>query len=91
MSSQEQFRPVSGFQQIATAAAGSLTQHMRENMGPFGADQSVRQAIMTCWRMLPEESRTPERVEQEVRRLLERALSEFREDSAAFGFSGGGA
>jgi hypothetical protein len=38
--------------------------------------------------MLPKERKTPEILEQEIRRLFERALKDFREDSAAFGKSG---
>ena len=53
--------------------------------GPGHVDQAVRQAISSCWMMLPKERKTPENLESEVRRLFERALKDFREDSAAFG------
>jgi hypothetical protein len=60
---------------------------MREMLGPLGVDQAVRQAITQCWMMLPEDERSPERVEKEIRRLVQRALEDMQEDAAAFGFS----
>jgi hypothetical protein len=53
--------------------------------GPSHVDQTVRQAISICWMALPKDRKSPEIVEQEIRRLFERALKDFREDSAAFG------
>lgn len=60
---------------------------MREMLGPLGVDQAVRTAITQCWMMLPESERSPERVEKEIRRLVQRALEDMKEDAAAFGFS----
>jgi hypothetical protein len=54
-------------------------------MGPMMVDQQVRQAIIHCWMILPSDQRTPERVEQEIRRLVDRALRDLREDASAFG------
>ncbi len=68
----------------------AVARMMRESMGPFGPDQAARSLITTVWRMLPEGERAPERVEAEVRRLLERALGEYVEDGRAFGFDEGG-
>ncbi|HLF08453.1 MAG TPA: hypothetical protein VI789_03800 [Dehalococcoidia bacterium] len=59
---------------------------MRETSGPFGVDNSVRNAISTCWRTFPENDRSPERVEAEVLRIVRRALDDFKADAAAFGF-----
>jgi hypothetical protein len=53
--------------------------------GPGHVDHAVRQAINFCWMMLPKERKTADNLESEVRRLFERALKDFREDSAAFG------
>jgi hypothetical protein len=61
---------------------------MREVMGPQAVDQFIRQAISTCWMMLPEEEKTIEALEREVRRLVDRALKDLKEDMAAFGISG---
>jgi hypothetical protein len=58
---------------------------MREMFGPGHVDQTVRSAIQACWMALPKERRTVEEVEKEIRRLVERALSNLREDVASFG------
>lgn len=44
-----------------------------------------RQALSTCWSIMPEEKRTVEHVEREIRRLVDRALKDFKEDAEAFG------
>jgi hypothetical protein len=54
--------------------------------GPQQIDQMVRQAVHTCWSVLPPERRTVQNVETEVRRIVERALKDMREDAQAFGF-----
>lgn len=56
-------------------------------MGPLFVDQAVRQAIMHCWMIMPEEKRSLENVEREIKRLLRRALEDLAEDATAFGFS----
>jgi hypothetical protein len=64
--------------------AENAGEQMASMFGPSHVDQSVRQAISACWMALPKERKTPDIVEQEIRRLFERALKDFREDSAAF-------
>jgi len=64
----------------------SIQDSMREWMGPLMADNAVRNAIQQCWTALPEAERSPERVEQEILRLVQRALRDLKEDAAAFGF-----
>ena len=59
---------------------------MRGFFGPGHVDHSVRQAIQSCWMALPKEKRTVAEVENQMRRLFERALKDFRDDSQAFGF-----
>lgn len=58
---------------------------MRDMFGPGHVDQIVRNAIQACWMTLPKERRTVDEVDKEVRRLVERALSNLREDVNAFG------
>jgi hypothetical protein len=58
---------------------------MSEMFGPGHVDQSVRSAIQACWMALPKERRNVEEVEKEIRRIVDRALSNFREDAASFG------
>jgi hypothetical protein len=63
------------------------SEQMSNMFGPSHVDQAVRQAISMCWMVLPKDRKTPDVVEEEIRRLFERALKDFREDSAAFGRS----
>lgn len=55
--------------------------------GPLAAEQMVTQAIQTCWMMLPNEKRTIEHLEQEIRRIVERKIRDMREDAQSFGIS----
>jgi hypothetical protein len=59
---------------------------MSEMFGPGQIDQTVRQAIHFCWMMLPKDRRNVEELEMQVRRIVERALKDFREDSEHFGW-----
>ena len=47
-------------------------------------DQSLRQAVQFCWMALPKAKRNPDEVERQIRRLLDRALRDLREDAAEF-------
>jgi hypothetical protein len=62
---------------------------MAEMFGPGQIDHQIRQAIQWCWVGLPKERRTVKEVEAQIRRIVERALRDFREDREAFGRSGG--
>ena len=59
---------------------------MREMLGPQAVDQQIRQAISFCWQMLPEDKKNPEAVAAEIRRVVERALANLKEDAESFGF-----
>ena len=59
-------------------------QRMAEMFGPGQVDHMVRQAIQLCWIGLPKERRSVEEVETQVRRIVDRALRDFREDWQAF-------
>ena len=48
---------------------------LRDMFGPGQVDQMVRQAIQCCWIGLPKSKRTPDEVEKQIRRVVERALS----------------
>ena len=50
-------------------------------------DQAVRQAISTCWMVLPDDKKNVTSVEAEIRRIVDHALENLREDSKAFGIS----
>jgi hypothetical protein len=75
---------------IVNAGDGGDERHnpmedMQEMFGPGHVDQTVRQTIQACWMALPKDRRTIEEVEKQIRRIVERALNDFREDAAAFG------
>jgi len=57
---------------------------MARFFGPGNVDTAIRQAIQTCWMMLPEDKRNVGEVEKQIRRIVERALKDLREDGAAF-------
>jgi hypothetical protein len=57
---------------------------MSEMFGPGHVDQTVRSASQACWMALPKERRNVAEVEKQVRRIMERALANFREDAASF-------
>lgn len=57
--------------------------------GPQQVDGQVRQAITMCWMALPDDKKTVDEVEKQVRRIVDRALRDLRDDSEAFGIGGG--
>ena len=57
---------------------------MAEMFGPGQVDQMIRQGIHFCWMALPKARRNVEELEQQVRRIVERALKDFREDKDQF-------
>ena len=57
---------------------------MAQFMGPGQIDQEIRSAIQLCWMSLAKDRRTLKEVEKQIRRLVDRALKDFREDQAAF-------
>lgn len=56
-----------------------------KRMDPQQVDHSIRQAIGQCWNRLPSSRRNAEEVTAQIRRIVERALRDFREDVEAFG------
>ena len=60
-------------------------ERMAEVFGPAQIDHMIRQAVQFCWMGLPKERRSVEGVEAQIRRIVERALRDFREDRQAFG------
>ena len=63
----------------------------REMIGPTDIDSMIRNAVSMCWSVMPAETRTLQRVEAEIRRLVDRALKDMIEDAKAFGIDGMGA
>jgi histone H3/H4 len=62
-----------------------VSKSMRDMLGPQAVDQAIRQAIHVCWMILPDSKRNAASVESEIRRTVERALENLREDASAFG------
>jgi hypothetical protein len=63
---------------------GPDQEKMRALLGPGHVSQIVHQAIQSCWMMLPQDRRTIDHLETEVRRLVDRAFRDMREDHASF-------
>ena len=59
--------------------------NMKSMFGPGQVDQQIRQAIQMCWMMLPEDKKTVAELELQVRRILDRAIEDLRNDASAFG------
>ena len=64
---------------------GDFSEKMAAMFGPQQIDQQIRQAIHFCWMTLPKERRTADEVEKQIRRLVDRALKDLRDDGEAFG------
>lgn len=60
-------------------------ENMRLMFGPGQLDQQIRQAIQMCWMMLPEDRRTVDELEKQLRRVVDRAIQDLRDDAEAFG------
>jgi hypothetical protein len=58
---------------------------MRSMMGPGQVDQMLRMAVQQCWMALPKERRNADEIERQLRRLLDRAIADLREDMTSFG------
>jgi len=57
---------------------------MQEVFGPTQIDQLIRHAIQFCWMALPKEKRNVDELERQIRRLVDRALRDLREDIDEF-------
>jgi hypothetical protein len=60
---------------------------MRAFFGPQQVDLQIRQVIHRCWMALPPKQQSVEEVEKEIRRIVDRALKDLREDADSFGLS----
>ncbi len=58
---------------------------MRDMFGPGQVDEMIRNAIHICWMMLPDDKKTVDELEKQLRRIVERAIKNLRDDSNAFG------
>ena len=58
---------------------------MFQMFGPGQVDHQIRQAIQFCWMALPADKRNVDELERQIRRIVDRALRNLREDKEAFG------
>jgi hypothetical protein len=64
---------------------GDDAEHLSDFFGPQQVDLLIRQAFQHCWMALPKDRRTNDELEKQFRRIVDRALKDFREDHEAFG------
>lgn len=57
---------------------------LRQMFGPHQIDEMIRQAISTCWILLPDDKRTIDELEKQIRRIVDRSLKSMRDDAASF-------
>jgi len=69
----------------------NAAEKIQEFFSPTQIDHQIRQAIQFCWMALPKEKRNVDEVERQIRRLVDRALRDLREDfDEFFGKKGAG-
>ena len=59
-------------------------ERMAEMFGPGQIDQMIRQGIHFCWLSLPKDRKNVDELEKQIRRLVDRALKDFRDDQEQF-------
>lgn len=62
-----------------------IAQNMADMLGPTQIDHMIRQAIQFCWMALPKERKNADELEKQIRRIMDRALKDFRDDRQEFG------
>ena len=62
----------------------NAAEKMQKLFGPTQIDHQIRQAIQFCWMALPKEKRNVDELERQIRRLVDRALRDLREDFDEF-------
>ncbi|MFL5329352.1 MAG: hypothetical protein ACJ8C4_10600 [Gemmataceae bacterium] len=63
-------------------------ERLRTFFSPQQVDQQIRQAIQFCWMALPPDQQNVDGVEKQIRRIVDRALRDFREDADSFKLGG---
>ena len=73
---------------ISTCSSGEggedAADRMAEMFGPGQIDQMIRQGIHFCWMALPKDRKNADELEKQIRRIVDRALKDFREDQEQF-------
>lgn len=69
---------------VAGAGGEDASETMAEMFGPGQIDQMIRQGIHFCWMALPKDRKNADELEKQIRRIVDRALKDFREDQEEF-------
>ena len=72
-----------GYDDVLSSCEASI-----RRLGVEHIDQFIRQAVSHCWKCLPRYRRTREELEEQINRIVKRALEDFSEDRQAFGREG---
>ncbi len=70
---------------ISDSGESAVKESFRSMMGPMMVDHLIREAIQHCWMIMPEGKKEANAVEAEIRRLVERAIKDMKEDAQRFG------
>jgi hypothetical protein len=60
------------------------SEKFRQFFNPHYVDSLIRNAIQGAWMIVPKEKRTVDEVEQQIRRMVDRAFRDMREDLKNF-------
>ena len=52
--------------------------------GPMAVNRLLNQLFTVCWFMLPKDQKSVESLEKEIRRIVDRAIKDLREDCQSF-------
>lgn len=69
---------------VTVSEAGDFDR-FKDLLGPHHVDQQIRQAISFCWMSLQGERKNAAELETQIRRIVDRALRDFREDLEQLG------
>jgi hypothetical protein len=73
---------------ISTCNGGEGGEDAAEKMaaifGPGQIDHMIRQGVHFCWMALPKDRKNVDELEKQIRRIVDRALKDFREDQEQF-------
>jgi hypothetical protein len=74
-----------GFMQGEAMFSEATPEGFSGMLSPGEVDSKVKDAIWFCWMGAPNDKKTVAYVEVEIRRIVERALKNLREDAKSFG------
>jgi hypothetical protein len=63
---------------------GDACQESARGMYASYVDHEIRQAVQFCWNALPKTRRTPQELQSQMQRVLDRALRDFQADIEEF-------